>query len=65
MKDKIGQRKIIMDYLIKNKNKFVNAEEVFEDINKHIKKEHIFKLHKEQIIYVQSSLVFQKVQLNE
>ena len=31
---KTGQRKIIMDYLIKNKNKFVNAEEILEYMKK-------------------------------
>ena len=30
-----GQRKIIMDYLIKNKNKFVNAEDISEYMKKH------------------------------
>ena len=32
---KTGQRKIIMDYLTKNKNKFVNAEEILEYMKKH------------------------------
>ncbi len=31
---KTGQRKIIMDYLIKNKDKFVNAEEILEYMKK-------------------------------
>ena len=34
MRYKTGQRKIIMDYLIKNKNKFVNAEEILEYMKK-------------------------------
>ena len=31
---KTGQRKKIMDYLIKNKNKFVKAEEILEYMQK-------------------------------
>ena len=31
---KTGQRKTIMDYLIKNKDKFVNAEEILEYMEK-------------------------------
>lgn len=32
---KTGQRKVIMDYLIKNENKFVNAEEILDYMKKH------------------------------
>ena len=32
---KTEQRKIIMDYLIKNKDKFINAEEILEYMKKH------------------------------
>jgi len=35
---KTGQRRIIMDYLIKNKDKFVNAEEILEYMKKINKK---------------------------
>ncbi len=34
MSYKTGQRRIIMDYLIKNKDKFVNAEEILEYMKK-------------------------------
>ena len=34
MSYKTGQRKNIMDYLIKNKDKFINAEEILEYMKK-------------------------------